>query len=175
MDGKQRLMTKVMKNDHFFWHPPRKFHVMQYFHWKFKSRPEKHDPFPDSAASFTNKNTIRDWSSTALLTACTLTAYTACTSIWLYYGLRSNWTPLTALTIRALAVLKPTNGQVRVVVELVVLPFHLGASQAILALYPSFSYTAPHLEHSMYRQAVLMYNSSILELYPCPFITPVSF
>ena len=33
---------------------------MQYFHWKFKSRPEKHDPFPDSAASFTNKNTIRD-------------------------------------------------------------------------------------------------------------------
>ena len=83
-------------------------------------------------------------------------------------------TALTALTIRALAVLKPTNGQVRVVVELV-LPFHLGASKAILALYPSFSYTAPHLEHSMYRQAVLMYNSSILELHPCPFITPVRF
>ena len=58
-------------------------------------------------------------------------------------------TPYTALTIRALAVLTPTNGQVRVVVELVVLPFHLGASQAILALYPSFSYTAPHLEHFM--------------------------
>ena len=49
----------------------------------------------------------------------------------------SNLTALTALTIKALAVLKPTNGQVRVVVELVVLPFHLGASQAILALYPS--------------------------------------
>ena len=111
-----------MKKDHFFWHPPKEVSCNAVFSLEVQIEARKSMILSLTRQQVSQTNIPSEIEAALRFKLLTLSR------------LRSN---LTALTIKALAVLKPTNGKVRVVVELVVLPFHLGASQAILALYPS--------------------------------------